>query len=85
MDQTKKNQLIIEDRKKITLTSIVSVDTFNAETISLTSALGRLIIQGHELKITAFSKNTGLFNAEGRIDAVRYAQAKAGLFKRFFR
>ena len=76
--------LTIEQRKKITMTAVESVDAFSEERILLTVAGQRVTIDGTHLKIQAFSQGSGSFSATGEVRAVKYGSAKgklAGLLK----
>ena len=78
---------IVEDRKKLTLTGVKDVVSFDEETIVLETALGRLVIKGSGLHILSFVTDTGDLIAEGRIHALIYtAEEKSeGFFARLFK
>ena len=74
--------LTIEQRKKITMTCVESVDAFSEERILLTVEGSRVTIDGAHLKVLAFSQGSGNFSAAGEVRAVRYgAKGKGGFFK----
>lgn len=78
-----KSILSIEQRKKISLTSVESVDAFSENRILLTVCGTRVTIDGKKLKILAFSQGSGAFSAVGEVNAVRYGgtRGKWSLFK----
>lgn len=75
--------LTVEQRKKITMTSVSSVDAFSENRILLTADGSRVTIEGTKLKILAFSQGSGNFAASGEFRSVRYGGS--GGFKKIFR
>lgn len=75
----------VTDRKKATMTGIVKVDSSDSQELVLTSALGKLEIKGSELKITRFDEASGDLAFTGKIDGIKYVQAKQPLVKRIFK
>lgn len=71
--------LTIEQRKKISMTCVETVDAFSEERILLTVGGQRVVIDGAHLKILAFSQGSGSFSAVGEVRAVKYGSAKAKL------
>ena len=71
--------LTIEQRKKITMTCVESVDAFSDERILLTVGGQRVTIEGTNLKIAAFSQGSGSFSASGEVRSVKYGSAKGKL------
>lgn len=69
----KQNQnLILENRKNLTISGITDVDSFDEKAICLYTQLGELTIQGRELHIDAMSVETGNMTITGDIWAVVY-------------
>lgn len=76
--------LTIEQRKKITMTCVESVDSFSEARIVLTVLGQKVTIDGAKLKILNFSQGSGGFSASGDIRAVKYGGGKSelrGIFK----
>lgn len=75
--------LTVEQRKKIAMSGVESVDAFSEEKILLTVSGKRVTIEGTGLKILAFSQGSGSFSASGEVRAVKYGgKGKIGaLFK----
>ena len=84
-NQTGAQTLTLENRKHFTLSGVKSVDSFSSQAIKLTTDGGRVNVMGENLKVLSFSKQTGAFSAEGRVDAIRFSGAKTGIFKKVFR
>lgn len=81
------HNVIIEDRRKFTLTGIKDVLSFDEETVMLETALGRLAIKGSGLHILNFNTETGDLSGEGRVHAFIYTaeEKSGGLLSRIFR
>ena len=68
-----KHSVTIEQRKNITVNAVESVVGFSEVKILLALIGGeRMSVLGSDLKITAFSKTSGSFMAEGTITSVSY-------------
>ncbi len=78
---------IIEDRKKITLTGIKDVLSFDEETVLLDTVMGKLTIKGAGLHIINFDTKSGDLSAEGKLYAFAYTgeEKSGGLFSRIFK
>ena len=64
---------VIEQRKNITVNAVESVVGFSEVKILLALIGGeRMSVLGSGLKITAFSKTSGSFTAEGTVTSVSY-------------
>ena len=79
MEQAEGHTLTIENRKRITATQIDAVNSFSASQIVLQYQGGKIVVSGSDMKITAFSKSSGQFTAQGSIDGVKYAHSGSGL------
>lgn len=81
------SNIIIEKRKKLSISGVKDCLSFDEETIVLSTVLGRLTVKGMALHITNFDTNSGDFTAEGKINAVVYTadEKKGGFFDRIFK
>ena len=79
--------IIIEDRKKLTLSGVKDVMSFDDETLLLETVLGRLTVKGAGLHIVNFDTASGDLFAEGKIYAAVYTsdEKNGGFFSRIFR
>lgn len=84
MENSVPHAVNLEQRRKITATSIDSVDSFSDRQIILSFSGGRIIIGGSGLKITAFSSSNGNFCAVGEIQSLRYVGKALSLTKKLF-
>lgn len=81
--------VILEIRKKLTLTGIKDVLSFDDEIIVLESELGLLNIKGRDLKVNKISVETGDVIIEGTIRMFEYSDKdiapKQSLVSRIFK
>ena len=92
MAEEKTNQkvnqnIIIENRKKLTLSGVKDVVGFDEETIALETVLGKVTIKGNKLRIQNFNTENGDLTADGKINAVVYIseQKNNGLISKLFK
>ena len=81
------HNIIIEDRKKLTLSGVKDVISFDDETLLLETVLGRLTVKGAGLHIVNFDTASGDLFAEGKIYAAVYTsdEKNGGFLSRVFR
>ena len=79
--------IIIEDRKKLTLSGVKDVISFDDETLLLETVLGRLTVKGAGFHIVNYDTASGDLFAEGKIYAAVYTsdEKNGGFFSRVFR
>lgn len=73
----KKSSLSLEDRKKIVLTGVLDVISFDDEQISLNTKLGALSITGTGLKVNKLDVQNGDIVILGMIKSMVYSSKKA--------
>lgn len=69
----RRHDLIMESRRKLTLTGIIDVASFDDETIVAQSECGELTVRGRELKITGLSVESGDMTIEGEVNSLSYS------------
>jgi len=82
------HNLILEDRRKLTVSCVNEVDNFDDQSIVAFTTSGELTIDGEDLHIIRFSTDEGELAVEGNIIAVSYsdnAQTSGGFFSKIFR
>lgn len=82
------HNLVLEDRKRLTLTGVSDVDSFDEQTIVAVTDMGEITVRGEDLHINRLSIEVGELFIEGEIQSLTYAdvQAKAtGFFSKVFR
>ena len=76
MSEERNSTLTLEDRRKISLTGVESVDAFSDNCIRLTVNGVKLTVTGSKFQLLAFSEGNGSFSAVGVVDALRYGGGK---------
>lgn len=83
------HNVILEERKKLNISGVNDVDSFDDETITAYTEMGELTIKGNNLHIIKLSTETGELAVEGKIRALFYNEetgSKSGnVFSRIFR
>ena len=82
------HNLVLEDRKMLTVSGVSDVDSFDEETVVVFTDLGELTIRGSNLHINRLSVEVGELTVEGNIAALIYADEvpkSGGFFSRVFR
>ena len=78
-------KLTLESRSKLSMTGVDAVDGFSEAYINLTVLGGKVYITGESLKISAYNKDSKVLSAEGKINQIKYGNAKTPLLKRIFK
>ena len=73
----------ITDRETLSMCSVSEVLRFDADFITVMTPLGKVEIEGADLRITEMSAESGTLHVLGRIDGVYYATKPTGK-KTFF-
>ncbi len=66
------HNVIMENRKKLTLSGVTDVDSFDERCIILYTQLGELVIKGRDLHINSMSVETGDMTIDGEIWSLNY-------------
>ena len=84
---TAPHQVIMEDRRTLSMTGVSDVDSFDGMTVVAYTPLGELTVRGRDLTIRRLNVETGDLSLSGEIDSLTYADAssKRGGFRRLFR
>lgn len=81
--------IILENRKKLTLTGIKDVLSFDDEIVIVESELGLLNIKGTDLRVNKISVETGDVIVDGTIRAIEYSDkditSKQGFMSKIFK
>lgn len=84
----KVHNLILEDRKHLTVSGVTDVDSFDEESVVLFTDLGELTVHGYNLHMNKLSVETGEVIVDGDIASLSYRDElpKSGsLFGRIFK
>lgn len=81
------HNIIVEDRKKLTVAGVRQVLSFDEETVMLETELGKLAVKGTGLHITSFNTETSELVGEGRLHALIYTanEKNGGFLSNLFR
>ena len=80
--------MIIENRKKLNISGVKDVISFDDETIYILTSLGKMTIKGEGLKIESFNTETTDLTATGTFHAVVYMAdggTSGGFISRLFK
>lgn len=80
--------IILEDRRNLTLTGVQDIDSFDEEVVIVYTELGELTIKGTDLHINKIDVQSGELTMEGDICLLQYTQDRPhgqGFFGRLFR
>lgn len=76
------HKLILDERKKLTVSGVSEVISFDSESVILKTVKGVLAVQGEELKMRALTPDAGKIEVDGSITAMTYTQLREGGFLR---
>ncbi len=83
------HNIIMEDRKKLSVSGVQDVDCFDETLVVLFTNMGKLIVSGKNLHVNSFDVLQGDFSMEGEIDTLEYSleNRKRGMnfFSKLFR
>ncbi|GAA0781827.1 sporulation protein YabP [Hathewaya limosa] len=74
--EEKKSNLTLQNRKKLQVSGVQEVISFNEEEIILSTSLGGLNIKGQNLKMNKLDVNNGELNITGTINSCIYRSNK---------
>ncbi len=81
------HNIIMEDRKNLSVSGVTEVDSFDEQTVILHTPLGALTIKGTDLHIDKLNTDSGDVALTGTIHGLMYTsdQQKSGFWGRVFR
>lgn len=83
------SNIIVENRKKITVSGVLDVISFDEESVILDTQLGSMIIKGEDFKINKLNIDAGEFMIEGHVVDIAYGDSidknSGGFFAKLFR
>lgn len=79
--------LTVRCRESVKLDGVKNVEGFDEGYVSLSTELGRVVIEGEDLKIESLTKEDGIIYVTGKINGVYYSddKPKHGVFSRLFK
>ena len=84
------HNIILESRKKLSISGVTDIESFNEELVLFQTALGALEIKGIDLHMNKLNLDSGEVVIEGDVFSLLYTEDephenKVGLFSRLFR
>ncbi|MBP7175247.1 MAG: sporulation protein YabP [Thermoclostridium sp.] len=82
--------ITLRDRKKLLITGVHNVDSFNEECIVVDSELGLIVVRGLDMHINKLDVESATLDVEGEIAVIEYLdqtvpQRKSGFLSGLFR
>ena len=84
-NQKEPSKLILEARKRLSMTGVDTVDGFTEQTLRLTVSGEKLTVNGENIKIISFNKANGNLLADGIFHEIKYSKVKLPLVKRLLK
>lgn len=82
------HQVILEDRRALTVSGVSDVDSFDELTVVIYTDLGELTVKGEGLHINRLNLESGELMLEGQIQSLVYTEVHSrsgGFFGRLFK
>ncbi len=82
------HRLVLVGRKNLTVSGVREVESFDENTVVMSTGMGVLVIRGENLHIEALSLEGGDLKIDGDVDSLTYEEETVrggGLFSRLFR
>ena len=83
------HHILLEGREQLTVSGVEEVESFDENTIVMSTTRGTLVIRGEDLHIEKLSLDGGDLKVEGNVDSLTYEDGgrdrSGGLFARLFR
>lgn len=82
------HNIIMENRKNLTVTGVMDIDSFDEQTVVMFTEQGELTVKGDNLHINKIDVDTGDLAMEGEITSLSYSenqQQRGGFFSRLFK
>ena len=82
-----RHSLVLEGRKKLSVSGVEEVESFDENTIVMVTALGLLVVRGENLHIEQLSLEGGELKVTGDVDCLSYEdnERPGGFLSRLFR
>ncbi|MBO5907202.1 MAG: YabP/YqfC family sporulation protein [Clostridia bacterium] len=86
-ENSAKTVLVVNERKSVKMNGVKNVIGFDEGYVTLDTSLGRVSIEGRELKIESLTKENGEIYITGNVSGVYYSDPKESttIFKKMFK
>lgn len=79
--EDKRSNLMLENRKKLTINGVIEVINFNENQILLNTDVGTMIIKGQDLRMNKLDVQNGDVLITGKVDSFVYTNDKSKVKK----
>lgn len=82
------HNLILEERKKLSVSGVTDVDSFDEQTVVAYTVKGEITVRGWDLHVSKLNLEQGELTLEGEISSLVYTDIKAkstGFFSKILR
>ena len=79
--EDKRSNLVLENRKKLTINGVIEVINFNENQILLNTDVGMMVVKGQQLKMNKLDVQNGDVVISGKVDAFAYTSDKSKVKK----
>ena len=79
------HHILLEGREQLTVSGVEEVESFDENTIVMSTVKGTLVVRGEDLHIEKLSLDGGDMKVEGSVDSLTYEddrRGRGGLFSR---
>ena len=70
------HKLTLDERKRLTVTGVTEVVSFDESAVVLRTGLGTLLVQGHDLQLKTLSLDGGQMAVDGTVSALVYEEPR---------
>lgn len=78
-DTLKKSQnIVLEDRAKLSISGVEQVDNFNETVITLETVRGGVTVKGEDLNISSLNLEEGKVMIDGLVSGISYSDKEGG-------
>ena len=72
------HHILLEGREQLTISGVEEVESFDENTIVMSTVKGTLVVRGEDLHIEKLSLDGGDMRVEGSVDSLTYEDDRSG-------
>lgn len=89
MEENREHKVIMEDRARLTISSVEDVESFDDEKVIVITGMGTMTVSGADFRISRLNVDDGQLVIEGEIDEIQYSDtvrdSGGGFFSKLFK
>ncbi len=90
MEETRKHNITMENRERLTISSVNEVESFDEEKVVVSTSEGIMTVLGSDFKLQKLNVDDGDLVIEGIVDEIKYSESRGnqgsgGFFAGLFR